>query len=188
MEGRAPAGVPRPGARVRRFRRVLQAHVDQRQDRRSEIPGGRAIDGLLVYPRPRGTSWRCDVRRGDAAAATAYRDGGVAARRRREDAASSGRGGVAAAAREDAASRSTERNNSNARRYLNIGEGVYRTYLGVNILGACMSLGLWFLFTFEWCWFATEVDDDLSDEEASAPLVSDEPTKAVELPALTLEA
>ena len=51
-------------------------------------------------------------------------------------------------------------------------------YLGVNILGACMSLGLWFLFTFEWCWF---VEDDeapaktlAEDAVAKEPLVCED--------------
>lgn len=42
--------------------------------------------------------------------------------------------------------------------YLAIGEGSYKTILGVNILGACLSLGLWAAFIWEWCWFAQEPD------------------------------
>lgn len=63
--------------------------------------------------------------------------------------------------------------------YLSVGDGVYREYLGVNILGACISLGAWFLFSFDWCWFADEdanevraktLDDSDDDVVAAEPL------------------
>ena len=59
--------------------------------------------------------------------------------------------------------------------YLNVGEGVYRTYLGINILGACISLGAWFLFTFDWCWFVDEGDE--FEPAQKALLVADEPSE-----------
>ena len=65
--------------------------------------------------------------------------------------------------------------------YLAIGDGVYKTYLGINVLGACLSLGAWFLFSFDWCWFADDaanepkaktLDDDDDDVVAAEPLKS----------------
>lgn len=54
--------------------------------------------------------------------------------------------------------------------FLDVGEGIYRQYLGINILGACLSLVGWFVFAFEWCWFAEEEEED---EDCTVKLVDD---------------
>ena len=51
-------------------------------------------------------------------------------------------------------------------------------YLGVNILGACMSLGLWFLFSFEWCWF---VDEELPAKALEDDVIAKEPLCASDI-------
>ncbi|KAJ8600583.1 hypothetical protein CTAYLR_008171 [Chrysophaeum taylorii] len=71
--------------------------------------------------------------------------------------------------------------------YLDVGEGIYRRYLGINILLACVSFVGWFVFAFEWCWFSEEPaipddknDDDKNDYEVKVKLVDAVPTSVLD--------
>lgn len=51
---------------------------------------------------------------------------------------------------------------------LTIGEGSYGMLLGVNVLGACLSVFLWFLFaTSDWCFGNYEDEGEKKEEAAS---------------------